>query len=121
LFNGTYGSSWPAASFVVERDRRIVAAVLVNDHHGPLIAEVMVARDHRRQGLAGRLLLESVTVLRGASKVPPRLVVTGVNGRARRLYASLGFEVTPLPPDSTWFHPGRRGVPELLALLPSSV
>ncbi len=118
LLNGTYGRAWPGASVVVPRGGRLAGAVLVNDHHGPLITEVMVARGARGQGLARALLAESLTALRKEGAVP-RLVVTATNGRARRLYGSIGFETVPSPSELTWFHPARRGRSELTELLPS--
>lgn len=118
LFDGTYGRSWGSVSFVVERDGRLAAAVLVNDFMGPLIAEVMVGRSFRGHGLARALLAQSVGALRREGAPVPRLVVTAVNGRARKLYSSFGFELVPLPPDSTWLNPTRRGAPEVTELLP---
>ena len=119
LLDGTFGRPWWGAGFGVERAGRLVAATMVNDYHGPLIAEVMVEPAERRRGMARALLLRTVRALREAGAVAPRLAVTGVNDRARALYTGLGFERTPFPPDNEWVAFDRVGRPELGALLPT--
>ncbi len=92
LLYGGVGTWRPSASFGVEVEAgRLAAATLVNEFHGPLIAEVVTDPKHRRQGLARRVLLESLAALRRAGAARPRLVVTEGNDGAERLYRSVGF------------------------------
>jgi ribosomal protein S18 acetylase RimI-like enzyme len=117
IFDGTYGRSWSSASAGVERGGRLLAAVLVNDHRGPLIIEVAVARSARRQGLARALIVRAVRRLREEGAPAPRLIVTWPNVAARTLYTSLGFELAPLPESPSWAHFGRLGRREVETFL----
>jgi GNAT superfamily N-acetyltransferase len=119
LLHGTYGRWWERCSFGVERGGELVAATLVNDYQGPLIAEVVCRPSCRRQGLATALLRASLEALRREGAPTPRLAVTGVNTRARRLYRSLGFVEVAYPEENKWVNFPRAGRPELLSLLPS--
>ena len=90
------------ASFGVWDGARAVAATIVTDLHGPLIAEVMVAPSHRRRGLARRLLRHSLAALRSMGAGEPRLVVTLGNDRAVALYESFGFLRRPETEGAIW-------------------
>jgi len=100
---GTGLGTWRAdASFGVEVDGAIVAATIVNDFHGPLLAEVMVDPAWRRHGFARRLIGASVGAVRRSGLGRLRLVVTVGNHRAERLYASMGFLPVLVPGGATW-------------------
>ena len=83
---------------VVENGRRVVGAVSFwikpDLAHGDIVVEVpmlVVAEDHRRNGV-GRLLMEEVRTVaseHGASLI--ELVATTANVAAREVYHSLGF------------------------------
>jgi GNAT superfamily N-acetyltransferase len=117
VFDGTYGRPWPSASSGIERGGRLVASVLVNDHRGPLLIEVAVARSARRQGLARALIVRALRRLREEGAPPPRLIVTWPNVAARTLYASVGFVPATLPESPSWVHFGRLGRPEVEVFL----
>jgi ribosomal protein S18 acetylase RimI-like enzyme len=94
---GTGVGTWrPDASFGIEADGRLVAATLVNEHDGPLLAEVIVDPAWRRRGFARHLVTRSVAAVRGLGLGTLRLVVTVGNDRAEPLYRSVGFVPTPM-------------------------
>lgn len=100
---GTGLGRWASeASFGAVAPDGLAAAVLVNEFQGPLLTEVMTDPDHRRKGLARRLVLESVRAIRGLELGTPRLVVTGGNDRAHTLYRSLGFVDQPETVGHVW-------------------
>jgi GNAT superfamily N-acetyltransferase len=108
---GTQVGEWlPFASFLAEDERGPVGATLVNEHHGPLITQVMVDPRARGRGHATRLLGASVAALRAAGRAQPRLVVTRANLRARRVYEHVGFVVDPSAIGARWLHPARLGL-----------
>ncbi|MCI4333962.1 MAG: GNAT family N-acetyltransferase, partial [Thermoplasmata archaeon] len=108
---GTLVGEWlPFASFLLEDSEGPVGATVVNEHHGPLIAQVMVDPRARGRGHATRLLGASIAALREAHRDVPRLVVTQANRRAHRLYEHLGFVVDPSAVGARWLHPGRLGL-----------
>jgi ribosomal protein S18 acetylase RimI-like enzyme len=108
---GTLVGEWlPFASFLLEDSEGPVGATVVNEHHGPLIAQVMVDPRARGRGHATRLLGASIAALREAHRDVPRLVVTQANRRAHRLYEHLGFVVDPTAVGARWLHAGRLGL-----------
>lgn len=110
LLGGGLGPWLSAASFGVEVDGALVAATIVNDFHGALITEVMVAPGFRRRGLARALLARTIEVLRHDGRDDIRLAVTVGNDRAYRLYTSLGFLPLAEAPGATWLHEERTGL-----------
>ncbi|HEV2316368.1 MAG TPA: GNAT family N-acetyltransferase [Thermoplasmata archaeon] len=121
LFGGKYGRWWASASVGVFAEGRWVAAVLVTDLNGPLLAEIVVAPSHRRRGLGRAVVRAALAALRSEGAPTPRLVVTAPNRRARALYESLGFTYVPLPEDNTWIDLARSGRSDLVDLLPSEL
>ena len=114
LLDGSVGTWWPSASFAIpdpSRPDRFLAMTLVNDLRGPLMTEVVVAPDGRRQGLARRLVLESVRAVRDRTPMPVRLVVTLRNRRAARLYESMGFVRSEEPVGGPWILPASYPFP----------
>lgn len=108
---GTLVGEWlPFASFLLEDSAGPVGATVVNEHHGPLIAQVMVDPRARGRGHATRLLGASIAALRNAHRDVPRLVVTLANRRAHRLYHHLGFVPDPSAVGARWLHPSRLGL-----------
>lgn len=110
ILGGGVGSFSPEASYGVERGDELVAATLVNDLHGPLVTEVMVDPRARRHGHASRLLRESLRAVRARSGLPPRLVVTTGNLRAKRVYSALGFVEVPSSETGVWLHRAALGL-----------
>lgn len=107
LFEGGVGTLWPDASFVVpDAEGGLLAATVVTDLGGPLLAEVVVAPQGRRRGYARRLVRESTARVRLRSTVPLRLVVTLRNRRAYELYRSLGWRRLEETLGGPWVHPG---------------
>lgn len=107
LFSGRWGPVEPAGSVGIELDGRLVAAVLaVRRRDGVLIADVMVDPSVQGRGLGRAVLLGSLEGLARAGATPVFLAVTESNDRAKRLYASVGFERT-LGPEVAWYDPAR--------------
>jgi ribosomal protein S18 acetylase RimI-like enzyme len=102
----------------IEEQGHLVAAAIVVELNGPLIAEVAVHPAHRRRGYGRAVLRGSLEGLRQDGEAAPRLVVTAANSRARSLYESLGFQYVPLPEDNTWIDLTAAGRPDLVELLP---
>jgi|GEM_PF-2567942 len=111
LFGTDLGPLIPSASPLVEVDGLLAAAVLVNDHQGLLITDVMVDPRYRRRGLARALLARSVAACRALGRTDVRLVVTGGNDRAIALYRSMGFVPIPGREGTVWLHAERLGLP----------
>lgn len=108
LLRGEWGPFLSEDSFVAERAGRIVgAAMLVMMEGHPLLADVMVDPAVRGQGIAAALIVASLSSLRARSASPLRLNVTEGNGRAQRLYRSLGF--APVFTGIGWY--ARRWIP----------
>lgn len=93
ILRGDAGRFMPDASFVALEEGRLAGAILVTHWMGaPMVAEVGVAPDRRRRGLARALL--SVASTRLAALDEPRwaLYVTEGNDPALSLYRAFGFE-----------------------------
>jgi ribosomal protein S18 acetylase RimI-like enzyme len=89
--DGASGPPLLDASWVVEREGRLIGAVLVSTYEGlPLIAYVMTAAPHKREGLATQLLRTCMASLAAAGEAQAHLWVTAANP-AVRLYERLGF------------------------------
>ena len=92
ILRGETGRFMPEASFVSLEGDRLAGALLLSHWMGsPLVAELGVAADHRRRGIARALLAAAATRL--ASLEEPRwaLYVTLGNDPAIALYRGLGF------------------------------
>jgi ribosomal protein S18 acetylase RimI-like enzyme len=105
LLHGTIGEWLPWASFGLLEADSLAAATIVNRFHGLLITEVMVAPDHRRQGLAATLIGRAVRALAQRGETQVRLVVTRENTRALMLYEKLGFQPDPENLGVAWVNP----------------
>ncbi len=111
VIDGRWGEFLPGASWVVERPDGVVAAALVvRAPYGPLVADVMVAPDHRGQGFGRAVLLATVRALRERGEPTVVLNVTAGNAPAVHLYESLGF-VPSLGPSHGWYSPARIPFP----------
>ncbi len=110
VLHGQVGRWLAAASFGVEADGWLIAATLANEFHGPLITEVLVDPEHRRKGLARRLLAATIAGLRSLGSATPRLVVTSRNERAVNLYLGLGFEPSAEPGGGLWLNLPALGI-----------
>jgi GNAT superfamily N-acetyltransferase len=102
LFEDRVGAWVPSASFAAWVGPTAVAATIVTDLKGPLVAEVMVDPDWRRRGLARDLLARSLGALRTLEAAEPRLVVTIENAGAAKLYESVGFVRLPETEGGLW-------------------
>ena len=92
--SGRYGRLQWEHSFLVEEGGEALCASLVTSFEGaPLLAFSMTRPSHKRQGLAGALILESARSLREAGHEKLLLFVTEENLPARKLYEKLGFRV----------------------------
>ena len=101
-FSGESGAAMLDVSRVVDDDddERLVSAVLVSAYEDlPLIAYVMTAASHKRQGLATALLCESLTALADLGQHRAHLWVTAANA-AVRIYTRLGFHDVPATIDA---------------------
>lgn len=104
-FSGKHGKLLTEISqVVVNADGRIIAAVLVIENaadvepdanlkspSAPLLLELFTDRDHRRQGLAERLVLLSADLLFHAGYPEVAVRVQESNSAALALYLSLDF------------------------------
>ncbi len=92
ILRGESGRFMPDVSFVALDGGRIAAAILVSQWMGgPLVAELGVAADHRRRGLAFALLSAASTRLASLGEPKCALYVTEGNGPAVALYERFGF------------------------------
>ena len=99
---GRYGDLWPEASLVIEKDGRIVSAIMTvrrapweDAGDCPFIIELFTDREHRRQGLARLLVRQAMSVAAAAGHDRLQLRVAEDNAAAAALYRSLGFLVVP--------------------------
>jgi ribosomal protein S18 acetylase RimI-like enzyme len=91
-FAGEYGPFMPECSRIVERDGRLVCAVLLTRWQDrPFIAYAMTAADAKRQGLARACMLDAMQAVHESGDDKLSLVVTIANLAAHDLYESLGF------------------------------
>ncbi|HSW49841.1 MAG TPA: GNAT family N-acetyltransferase [Bryobacteraceae bacterium] len=89
---GEYGNPLWNASFVVERQSRLICASVVTEYEGtPLLAFCVTAPPFQRQGLAQGLVRESMRSVRQLGWPRLRLVVTRANVPAVNLYRKLQF------------------------------
>lgn len=103
LREGRYGPFEPLGSAVLEKDGKIVAAVLsVSTGAGTLVADVMVSPELQGGGLGRKVLSHAVRSVESAQGARTYLNVTEGNERAVRLYRSLGF-VRSLGPSHDWY------------------
>lgn len=101
-FDGDYGDLWLDASLIVERHGAVVGAIQIvhsapwdDVPPGPFIIELFVHPDHRRQGLGGVLLTQSLATIRAAGATTVGLRVADDNHGALALYRQLGFAGQP--------------------------
>ncbi len=93
ILRGESGRFMPDASFVSLDGTRLAGAILVTDWmESPLIAEIGVAADHRRRGIARALLSAASTRLASVGLGRWALYVTVGNGPAIALYRGFGFD-----------------------------
>ncbi len=93
ILRGDAGRFMPDASFVALEDDRLAGAILVTHWMGaPMVAEIGVAPDRRRRGLARALLSAASTRLAAVDEPRWSLYVTVGNDPALALYRDLGFE-----------------------------
>ncbi len=109
----------PGASYVVERDRTLVgyliaivddsARIPIGKIEGPLghIVSIAVDPEHRRKGLARRLMIKALEDLRGRVDLV-MLEVRVSNEPAISLYASLGFSIEHIRPG--YYRDGETGL-----------
>ncbi|AJT41094.1 GNAT family N-acetyltransferase [Psychromicrobium lacuslunae] len=98
-FDGKFGTLLTDASQVaLDEDGNIIAGILVverSNHEGtpeaPFLIELVTDRDHRRQGLAERLVLLSGEKLFNAGYQEVAVRVKESNSAALALYLSLDF------------------------------
>ncbi len=102
LFGGVFGTLLGSVSEVIEAPPALLAATLVTLWQGlPLVAFVVTAPEHRRQGLARAGLTRAIDRLAAADEPVLRLVVTEGNRPAEALYESLGFRPEAQAPLTT--------------------
>ena len=95
--SGSYGRFLFDCSFVVDGGTELSSASLVTSFNSgesgerALLAFVMTAKRHQRQGMAATLVRHSAAALRGKGYTRLELVVTTDNAPAKQLYARLGF------------------------------
>ena len=88
---GTYGRVIPEASGVIVTNGIAVSAIMVTEYLGsPLIAYVLTAPDHQRQGLATQLVRYACAELTTLGWSHVDLAVT-VGSQGESLYRQLGF------------------------------
>ena len=90
--SGAYGGFLWEHSYLIEESGQALSASLVTSFEGaPLLAFSMTHPSHKRQGLAGTLILESARSLRDDGNQRLLLFVSEANLPARKLYEKLGF------------------------------
>ncbi len=93
VLRGEAGRFMPEASYVVLEGDALVGAILVTHWmEAPMVAEVGVAADHRRRGIARALLSAASTRLAALGEPRWALYVTVGNDPAIALYRAFGFE-----------------------------
>lgn len=93
ILRGDTGRFMPEASFVAVDGERLTGAVLVTYWmEGPMVAELGVAPDTRRRGVARALLSAASTRLAALDEARWSLYVTVGNDAAIALYRAFGFE-----------------------------
>lgn len=91
-FEGEHGRFLSNCSRVVERDRRIVSAILVTGwQERPLVAFAMTAPAWKRRGLARAGMVNTMQDVLASGEKLLSLVVTVKNEPAYSLYQDLGF------------------------------
>jgi RimJ/RimL family protein N-acetyltransferase len=102
LIDGEFGPLMWAASEVIERAGRVVAATLITVwQERPFVAFTLTAPNHQGRGLARAGLLRTINRLAAGDETVLRLVVTQGNAPAERLYERLGFRPEAQPPFTT--------------------
>jgi ribosomal protein S18 acetylase RimI-like enzyme len=92
---GKYGPVLAEASFVIEDDEQLLAAIVVTAFpalDAPLIAYVMCRPEAQRRGYARALVRQSLGALHAAGIPQVGLFVTQQNEPAMQLYLALGFQ-----------------------------
>ncbi len=93
ILRGESGRFMPDASFVALDGAQLTGAILVTEWmESPLVAEIGVAADHRRQGIARALLSAASTRLASVGLGRWALYVTVGNEPAIALYRAFGFD-----------------------------
>ncbi len=91
-YGGEYGPFMPEESRVVEREGKLVSAILLTRWQDrPFIAYTVTHPQWQRQGLARSGLLSAMHAVRAGGDELLSLVVTLKNEKALSLYQSLGF------------------------------
>jgi ribosomal protein S18 acetylase RimI-like enzyme len=109
MLSGPAIGTWlPEASFVMERDGAVVAAVVTTEVARSIahVAQIAVDPAARGTGLGRLLLRQALSTAAGLGAKRATLVVADDNAGARRLYASEGFT-----PRGTFLHGVRGPVP----------
>jgi len=92
IWKGETGTYLPLASWLARDDAGLAAALLTTLWMGtPLVSELAVRKDRRRQGLARALLAATTNALVDLGHDRLALYVTMGNDPAIRLYEDLGF------------------------------
>jgi ribosomal protein S18 acetylase RimI-like enzyme len=99
LFKGSHGTPVPQASLMTtDAEDRITAAIITTErvlgNDGPntaFIAELFTHPDHRRQGLAEKLLTHAMTALHDTGHKTVTVTVNSANAAAMALYLSRDF------------------------------
>ena len=90
---GKYGPFMASASFCIVQGEKIASATLLTHWKGkPLLAFSMTAPEFKGQGMAGKLIEQSISALFAIGESELRLAVTEGNTSAQNLYKRLGFE-----------------------------
>lgn len=98
-FAGAYGPFDGGASWVYERDGRLLsAALLTRWEQTPFVAFSFTHPNGRNQGLARACLEAAIAELARRNERELRLLVTRANAPAMALYARLGFQEYGQPP-----------------------
>ncbi len=105
--------------FVWEADGRIVGNVTLFPADFPaspgrpiVVANVAVAPDYRRRGIARRLMEAGLDAIRAGGGTAAILQVDADNDSARALYRELGFRTERVW--NTWYHSGQDSLPARL-------
>jgi N-alpha-acetyltransferase 10/11 len=98
VFQGSHGASLPHASLLTaDEEGRITAAIITTERaisDGPktaFIAELFTHPDHRRQGLAEKLLTHAMQALHETGHKTLAVTVNSSNAAALALYLSRDF------------------------------